>query len=284
MPSKRHTVERLNFCIESDSVDPWFTAEQWEAVEVDELSPVEVRAGWKCYGALDLAQKRDLCAGARVWVDGERLEAEVIAWTPADTVRERGEQDQADYLGWADAGDLVLVPGKIIDFAAPARWVADGNLEALAFDPWRFDLLVADLERIGVATWLANERANGTGLRCVPHSQGFTAGRVAQSKGQGLWMPGSIEAIEEAILKRRLIVQKSAALRSAMMGIRLVRDAADNPRPNKAKSRTRVDAAVALTMAVGLAVAAMPEESATARYYRELLEAKTDGAALSASA
>ena len=263
MPSKRALVERLNFCTWTDAESPWLSREKWIAVEREALPPEIADA--PCYAALDLALKADLTAGALVWdlSDGEteRYAARAKVWTPADTLQQRADRDSAPYREWAEGGHLEAVPGSVMDYGPVARWIAEVadqyNLRGVAYDPWKIDLLEAALDEAGVLT---TRIIGAPGLLLAPHPQGFVAGSKSDDPTRvPLWMPRSIDALEAAILSQTIHVERSPVLRWAALGAVVIADASDNRRLTKRKAVSRIDAMVALTMAMGFATAAPSE-------------------------
>ena len=255
MPSKLAMVDRLLFCSWSGAERPWIDYATVIAAETDGENMG--RTG-ELFVALDLSAKKDLTAAAAVWraPDGG-LTAEVKVWTPADTLSDRAKTDNTPYLEWAEAGHIEAVPGATLDYSAVATWLARMNdaydLKALAYDPWRIDVLVRELAAFG----LDASRTGAYGaLRIVPHPQGFVAGAGSSHKGgatEKLWMPRSIDALEDHIINGTLRIVHNPCVRAALLGCVAVEDASRNRRFNKNKAQTRIDPAVALTMAVGLA-------------------------------
>ena len=158
MPSKRSGVERLNFCRWVDAEDPWIDREVWAECQRPKLSPKEERQGKFCWLALDLASKTDLAAGVVVWDMETHLEAEVIIWTPRDTIHQRSESDGVPYEKWAEQGHIILTPGKTIPFDFIARWIQDITgyylVGGLGYDPWRIDEMERALDEYGIETCL----------------------------------------------------------------------------------------------------------------------------------
>ena len=266
MPSKRALVERLNFCIWTDAESPWILREKWLEVEVDKL-PDEIEKA-PCYIGLDLSLKADLTAGALVWDlsegDTKRYAGKVAVWTPKDTMEERGSQDNVPYRAWADDGYIIAVPGSVIQYQAVAKWISEissrYNLVGVAYDPWKIDLLQDALDSEGVQV---TRSLNSGGVFLAPHPQGYVAGARSDNGRDStmkkdrdrvqLWMPRSIDALESAILENTIQVESNPVLRWAALGSVVITDASDNRRLTKSKSTTRIDAMVALTMAMGFA-------------------------------
>jgi phage terminase large subunit-like protein len=263
-----------------DAVNPWIDGDLWRACEV----PVELWAppddGRPCAHALDLSSKRDLTAHARAWLaDDGAVEAELHFWTPADTMLERERTDRAPYAAWTRLGVLDAVPGRSIDYAYVAKYIAEllGDGDALAFDPWRMEDFQRALDGTGVDSWLweGPEEPAGEGLRLVRHGQGFGGGASASS----LWMPRSVTFLEDLVLRSGLRVKKNPPLTWCSANAVMEADPAGNKKFSKRKSTGRIDGIVALCMAVGLLLAAPPANSGESIYDKRARE-NPDGAVL----
>ena len=265
MPSKRSGIERFNFCRWVEAEAPWIDRDKWAACEVDDadLTPNEKRKGCPAWISLDLSQKTDLTAATIAFDLGSYIETETIVWSPSDTLVQRSERDSTPYNLWADQGHLIATPGAIVDMAFVASWIVKMigkyNVVGISYDTWRMDLLQSELDALGIL----NDRKPGRGLYMVPHPQGFVAGAKPKDDpideellGLRLWMPRSIDYVEEVILNGEVRVKVNPALRMAMAGMIIVADAANNRRPTKSKSLLKIDAGVSFVMAVGTLCAA----------------------------
>ena len=79
---------------------------------------------------------------------------------------------------------------------------------------------------------------------------------------QGLWMPGSVALVEEALLEGRLRLRRNLVLISAMLSAVTEPDKWGNKWLAKARSINKIDAAVALCMAMGAAMVCLVEDEA----------------------
>lgn len=70
---------------------------------------------------------------------------------------------------------------------------------------------------------------------------------------EGLWMPGSLKLLEDAMLEGRVRIQKNPVLISAIMSAVLEEDRWGNSWLAKTRSLNKIDAAVAICMAMGAA-------------------------------
>jgi phage terminase large subunit-like protein len=123
--------------------------------------------------------------------------------------------------------------------ATLAEQVLELDVECLLYDRYAYAKFEDELDELGVT------------IEQLEHPQGG----VRRAKESGLWMPGSVDALETLILEGRIRLRRSPVLISAMMSAAVERDAFDNRRFSKRRAVNRIDALVALTMAAGKAVA-----------------------------
>lgn len=262
MPSYRSTVERLAFCRWVEAEDPWFDRDVWIACERDEGDLPDIR-GAPCYLGLDLSSKSDFTALAAVWDLGEVVVGKVWTWLPDYQIAAREERDGAPYKAWADAGFLTLIPGGSIDYGWIARAIArvrvEHDVRGCAYDPHRMDLLEAALDAEGI---VYTREEGGPGLPLAGHSQGFLPGdtRVRVEDDQPdrerrikLYMPRSVDAMEDAVFNKRLLVARNPVLRWCALRTVIIADDKLNRSISKRKANSKTDAMVALVMANGYA-------------------------------
>lgn len=268
VPGKRNKILRLHFCRWTDAETVWLPREAWEACEDPDMTPAEF-AGKRCRAGLDLSSRQDITARALVFEDGEVPDPEtglaapcfalfVHGYTPRQTLAARERQDRAPYSQWVEAGHLTATPGPFVRFSFVVRDLAEDqqayDLQAVAYDRFLYTRFEEDMGEMGVD------------LPVVEHPQGF-----AHRRGTHLWMPGSIEFLEQLVLEGRLRVHVNPALRSAVAGATFVESPAGLKRFDKIRATQRIDMVVAAAMAVGawLDPAEEDEESVYVQLERE---------------
>lgn len=258
MPSKESIVRRLNFCQWVDASNPWIKGDLWRAC-VGEFSLDDMR-GLDCYLGLDLSERLDLSSLAAVWRDRQKakLYGRAWFWTPGDTIEERSRRENVNYAAWERMGVLTATAGRTIDYAYPAAFIAElitrFNVLGLAFDRWHINYFMQALEAAGVTCYIYDGKKTTqyeTGLCLRGHGQGFLGGGSATA----LWMPRSIDLLEDAILKKTLQVHPNPVLNWNSAAAVLAEDEAGNRKWEKRKSTGRIDGIVALAEAIGLAFA-----------------------------
>lgn len=277
IPSKRNGILRLHFCVWTESDTSWIPRPLIEKVMV-EFDPYEDGAAQIVAAGLDLSGAKDLTAAAFVRETGTKTitradgtsaalptyDAWIEAWTPRDTMDERSKVDHVPYRLWVDQGYLHAPVGARIRYdhvaAHFARVHADHSIGVLAFDRYVFDKFEDELDAYGVELNTVAHPQGGK-KRAKPDPEKVVAAKAnGEEVPLGLWMPGSVSALETLILEERIRLRRSPVLMSAIMGAAIETDPLmGNQWLSKKKSTIRIDPAVALCMAVGAAVDGAPE-------------------------
>lgn len=264
MPGKLNGILRLHFCQWTDAETAWMTRETLEPCIVD-FEPLDQHVGKPVWMGADLSQVKDITALAYCVQSGVNeagkpvYDAWVQAWTPGDTLAARELVDKLPYRQWVDSGHLNAPNGKSINYRHVAQAIAeaqhDFDVQCLAYDRYAFSrMLEPELNDLGVS------------VSCVEHPQGGTkkgkpteamkqAAQAAGRDPEGLWMPMSVRNVEQLILEGRLRIQRNPVTISAMMSAVTDEDRWGNYWLAKERAVNKIDAAVALCMAVGAAVA-----------------------------
>jgi phage terminase large subunit-like protein len=214
------------------SAQPWLPLDVWDAGE-QQISLDDVPVGTRCWCGLDLSSTQDLSCLAVLfeWEDGYLLIPQFFA--PADGIRRRGERDGVNYPLWTEQGWLVGTPGSVVDYAyieAQVHQLAERfHVQQLAVDRWNSTMIVVRLQEAG--------------LPVVLHGQGFAS------------MSAPTKEFEKLVLDQKLYHDSNPVMRWCLGNVQLARDAADNIKPDKARSLDRIDGATAAVMAVAVASA-----------------------------
>lgn len=268
IPGKLNNILRLHFCVWTDAEKAWMTRAALEPCLVD-FDPLIEHVGKDVYLGADLSQVKDITAKAYCVQSGTVEEGEhkgkpiydawVEAWTPGDTLAERELADKLPYSEWVRAGYLQAPSGKSINYRHVAQSLAedqhDYNVKCLAYDRYAFSrMLEPEMRELGLT------------MECVEHPQGGVkkgkptegmkeAAKAAGREIEGLWMPMSVRQVEELILQGRLRIQRNPVTVSAMMSAVTDEDRWGNYWLAKERAVNKIDAAIALCMAVGAALA-----------------------------
>lgn len=241
MPAEEPKVRNLLLNQRVSPTASLISRAEWMACVGD----VAFAEGAEVYLGLDLSAILDLTALVMASVDDPTM-VQPFFWKPAPWLREHSERDfgagSYRYAEWVDAGHLMTSPGKSIDPAVVALFIAEltkrYRVRGLAYDRWRMDDLLREFDRIGFQAHKDGER--GDGLRIVPWGQGFKD------------MGPAIDALEAAIIEGKLVHPGNPVLNWCMANAVATTDPAGNRKLDKEKARFRIDGAVALAEVLGL--------------------------------
>jgi phage terminase large subunit-like protein len=251
IPGQLNGILRLHFCVWTDAETAWMTRATLEPRLAD--FDIEDHAGEPVWLGLDLSQSRDITALACVVRTGTdandkpTFDAWVEAWTPGDTLAAREMRDKLPYAVWAREGHIHAPAGENISYRHVAQTLVeysrDFDVQLVAYDRFAFKRFEEDAAEVGL------------NLTFAEHPQGgLKKGKPLTPGGEGMWMPGSLRMLEDALLEGRIRLKRNPVLISAMMSAVIEPDKWGNTWLAKTKSVNKIDAAVALAMAMGAAM------------------------------
>lgn len=279
IPSTRNEILRLHFCIWTEAEVAWISRELLDPA-LSDFDPGD-HEGEPCAIGLDLSERRDLTAKACVVRTGS-IEVDVLtpdgrthsvekptfdgwieAWTPGDTLEARKIRDKLPYDVWRDKGWLYAPQGKLISYLDVAQSIAEDmdefDVRLIAYDRYAFMRFEEDVKAIGIDPPFV-EHPQGGVKKGKPSDEMKRWAKEQDRDAEGLWMPGSVALVEEALLEGRLRLRANPVLISAMLSAVTETDKWGNKWLAKARSVNKIDAAVALCMAMGAAMAVLLED------------------------
>ena len=226
-------TRHLNLWVGAD--EALFSMRSWQEC-ADPLLRIEDFAGKPCHIALDLASKTDLAAVAAVFRDGEDYAVFVRAYLNEQAV---SEARNPSYPGWARAGVLTITPGNETDFSVIEADLIDFGkrfqVQSVAYDPWG-------------ATQLA-QRLSAERVPCVEFRMNVQN------------LSEATKELDAAIRNGRLRHDGNGVLAWCMSNVVGHYDARGNVFPRKARPENKIDAAVALIMAIARVMTAVTTTS-----------------------
>ena len=229
MPARENAFRNLILNQRVAAEARFLDAAAWRACSREPVIP----QGARVYAGLDLGATRDLTALVIVLQDAEEVfHVKPYCWLPGD-LYERSEQDRAPYAAWAKLGLLTAI-GPTTDPRVIAQKIAEINatnkIAALAFDRWRISDLKREMDAIGCS------------IPIEPHGQGYRD------------MSPAVDIVERLVIQKKLRHGAHPVLAWCAANAVVTRDPAGGRKLDKAKSSGRIDALVALAMALSLAL------------------------------
>lgn len=255
-PAAVNNFRRKHCNEDTESVTSWITAVQWDACAGgdwydehglrDDIR--EQYRGRACWVGGDLSSVSDLTALAVAFPGESDADTEptvdvfVAAWCPRANALGRSRDRRVPYTTWADRGALFLTEGDSVDYDEPRAWLKNARdvwgwrIQEVALDPWNAQYLVTRLKE-------EDE------FEVFEHKQGF------------LSMNAPCKTVERLVLDKKLRHGGHPVLRWCVSNCAVRLDPAGNIKLDKEKSGEKIDAAVAMVMAVGRAVVCRDAES-----------------------
>jgi phage terminase large subunit-like protein len=239
MPARQPQYENLVLNRRVEMSSPFIGRQIWTAL----AGEIPNFQGKPVYGGLDLSETTDLTGLVLLSPADDRWYVRPTFWLPGEGLTERARKDRVPYDVWADQGYLETTPGRSVEYEYVARHLFTLSrvldLRSVAFDRWNWKHLRPWLLAAG---FTEQEVTPGEpGARFVEFGQGFAS------------MSPALRELESAILNGRLVHSNHPVLNMCMGNAVVQTDPAGNRKLTKAKSRGRIDGAVALTMAAAIA-------------------------------
>lgn len=236
MPSMENTARQLLLNQRVSTVSPFISPDVWKSNCGNPRSfdgPV--------FAGLDLSARTDLTALVIVGqVDGV-WHVQAHFWTPSQGLEERARRDRAPFDVWHRQGLLRTTPGATVDYEHVAADMleifADLEVQAIAYDRWRIDLMRKELDRLGAD------------LPLIEWGQGFKD------------MAPALDALEAELLNGRIAHGGNPLLTWCAANAVVTRDPSGARKLDKAKATGRIDGLQALAMAMGVASRATEAQS-----------------------
>lgn len=228
-PAYENTFKRLHLNLWTSQETKWIARADWDAC----AAPIPDLTGRPCHLALDLASKTDIAALVAAFPptdDDPHIYLLPFLFVPGANLEDLAARNRAPYSAWVRSGHLIATDGVVIDYAAIERTILQlaqtYTVGSIAIDPWN-------------AAQMAQNLA-AAGFDVIEYRQSYK-----------IMSPASKE-FEARILNRTLAHGGHPVLRWMADNVMIVRDSNDNIKPDKAKSRQKIDGVIAAIMAVDL--------------------------------
>lgn len=232
MPSMENSARNLLLNQRVSTESPFVSPDVWKSCGAQPLpfddGPV--------YCGLDLSARTDLTALVIIGRIRDMWHVRPHFWTPEQGLTDRARRDRAPYDVWARQGLLHTTPGATVDYEHVAQDMAallgDLDVQAVAYDRWRIDLLRKELDKIDAD------------LPLIEWGQGYKD------------MAPSLDALEAELLNGRLAHGMHPVLAMCAANAVVTKDPTGARKLDKSKATGRIDGMQALAMAMGVAARA----------------------------
>jgi len=240
MPAALNAFLRLELDIWTQAETKWVNIDHW--TQCGAMVDAEGLRGRTCYAGLDLSSNTDVSALDLVFppqAEGDDYQVLCRFWIPEESMQERVHNDRVPYDAWVRQGYVTATPGNVIDYGYILAQIDEDmqayDVQELAFDRWGATKIQTDLMELGGEEFL------------VQFGQGFAS------------MSAPMKELEKLILGHKLAHGNNPVLTWMADNLVARQDPAGNIKPDKDKSREKIDGVVALIMALDRALRHEPK-------------------------
>lgn len=223
----------------------WIKSEIWDSLHDPELV---IPDNAICYAGIDLGETSDFTAYSKYFPEYNYLTTKY--YVPEETAQ-YAARFGIDYLEWAEEGFVTLTPGATTDYEYLKSDIYEDasqyNMLFLGMDPWHGTQTREDLNEELGTTYAAIRKEDGT-LEFDDHN------KVQKFRQAAVNMSPPTKLFEEMCRNRTLRHDGNPISAWMLENVHIKTDAAGNIRPDKSKSRDKIDGIVAKIMALGVYV------------------------------
>jgi phage terminase large subunit-like protein len=228
--TKEVSFKTKNLNLWVDAPEVWIPDEKWQScthgLKYEDLK------GLPCYVGIDLASHVDINALALFFPDVKGFPAlRVYFWIPEDKIKEK--EDRVDYGLWVKQGHVYSTPGSIIDVDQQSedilKILQEVRVMGLAYDPY--------MAHHGI---IQNIMKGGFPVeRLDPYIQNIRNMSAPSKEFERLIMDGKLEHFNNPVMRWML------------RNVVIISDTNDNIKPDKKRSREKIDGIIAAITAIG---------------------------------
>jgi phage terminase large subunit-like protein len=234
VPAYQNTFRRLHLNQWTAQESRWLDMAAWD--DCDMRVDPKLLEGAECYGGLDLASTSDIASFVLDFPSDEGEEERhawlPFFWIPEENMSERARKDRVPYDAWVRDGLMATTEGNVIDYGYILRDIEQlgekYNIQEIAFDMW--------------GAFQISQQLDGLGFTVIGFGQGYKS------------MKHPTTELLRLVLDKKIVHGGNPVLRWMADNVVVDQDPAGNMKPNKAKSREKIDGIVAGIMALDRAV------------------------------
>lgn len=240
-PSALNAFLRFRMSVWTEAHSVWMPMEKWDACK----APVDLQElrGRPCVGALDLSTVIDISAFALAFPpygDDHRWSILVRYFLPRSSLEQRVRRDRVPYDVWERQRKFILTDGQTIDYdeirAEIGRLKVQFEFSEICFDRWNSNEIVKDLE--------------ADGFTMIKWGQGYQE------------MNAPTKRLMELVLNDEVAHGADPVLRwmASNTVVKMDEGSGGFIKPDKSRSREKIDGIVAAIMALGRGMQTAPQQ------------------------
>jgi len=237
-------TKQLNVWVDADTV--WIPSTKWDSLADASFVPP---AGAVCYGGLDLASTKDICAFSLYFPEYNFFKR--YMYVPEKTA-EAARRSGIDYLDWVADGHLITTPGELINY----EWLKKDiyqvakhwDLQFIGYDQWNSSQIVQDLTHELGSTYVLTDKGGRYENKLNPFDQKIKAMSVPTKAYENMIVEGEMKHDGNPVMAWMIA---NVVLDRMEQASPVNEEDSTYIKPNKGKSKDKIDGVVADIMALG---------------------------------
>lgn len=237
--SYQNTFKRLHLNMKTTQDSRWISTETWMSC-VEEYTE-ESLLGQRCFIGMDLGAVSDISALILLFPqDDPEVKYRFLPYffVPKNTVPRRTRDDKVEYQYWADHGHLITTEGDICDYDAIENFITEDlnkkfQIDSISLDRWNAIQLATRLIRNFEVVFFEQT------LRSVAPP---------------------MRELEQMIIGRQIRHNNHLIMNWMVKNTAVISDSNKNKKPDKEKSKEKIDGVTALVNGLGRAIVAKEKE------------------------
>lgn len=225
----------------------WVPVEAWNDCAAD--LKIEDFKGQECHIGVDLASKTDLAAIIVTFQKDDRVITFPYFFIPGDNIPTRVKRDRVKYDVWVRQKLITATPGNVVDYDSIESLIdhinSNHKIIKIFFDPWNAQQL--------------QNKISEKGIECV---------NIAQTIGS---LSAVTKELEALVLSGTLQHTGNEVLTWNFGNVAIEEDAVGNIKPNKKKSKEKIDGVIALVLSLFGVIGKKDRESVYVREDRGII-------------
>lgn len=231
MPARLNSFLQKELNLWVSQAVKWITMESWNRCN----HPLPDLRGRPCYAGLDLSSNIDITSLGLVFPplnEADLFWLLPFFWVPEARIWERSKRDRVPYDAWLRQGHIIATPGDVVDYDFIMATIDQESqvydIREIAFDRW--------------GAFQISQKLTDEGFEMIPFGQGYAS------------MSGPSKEFEQLIFSKGLGHGGRPVLRWMADNVVTAKDPAGNIKPDKGKSREKIDGIVAMIMGLDRAI------------------------------
>lgn len=226
-----------------DAAITWIKSETWAAMSDPDFVVPE---GAICYAGIDLGETNDFTTYSKFFPEYNYI---VTRFYVPEAAAEYAARFGIDYKQWAAEEYMTLTPGETTDYEWLKQDIYEDaskfNMLFIGMDPWHGTQTREQLNEELGTTYAAVRREDGS-LNFDYHN------KVQKFRQAAVNMSPATKHFEEMCMNKVLVHDGNPISAWMLANVALHKDAVGNIRPDKSKSRDKIDGIVSKIIAIGM--------------------------------